>query len=73
MFDDDEFSQALVAFGESQIPSNVDDSQPPSQPMSQPLSQNGMVNPTPASSTVVQELVGSVANAVNATIAKTMA
>ncbi|CAM0944119.1 unnamed protein product [Alopecurus aequalis] len=63
MFDNDQFSQALVPFGDSQIPSYVDDSQP--------MSRNGMVNPTPASSTVVQELVGSVANAVNASIAKT--
>ncbi|CAM0884818.1 unnamed protein product [Alopecurus aequalis] len=67
MFDDDQFSQALVPFGDSQIPSYVDDSQP----MSQTMSQNGMVNPTPASSTVVQELVCSVANAVNASIVKT--
>ena len=65
MFDDDQFSQALVPFGDSQIPSYVDDSQP--------MSQNGMVNSTPPSSTVVQELVSSVANAVNTSIAKTKA
>ncbi|CAM0910915.1 unnamed protein product [Alopecurus aequalis] len=61
MFDDD--SRALVPFGDLQTPSYVDDSQP--------MSHNGMVNPTPASSTFVQELVGSVANAMNASIAKT--
>ncbi|CAM0944399.1 unnamed protein product [Alopecurus aequalis] len=71
MFNDDEFSQALVLFGESQIPFYVDDSQPPSQSMSQPMSQNGMVNSTPASVIVVQDLVGSVAKVVNTTIAKT--
>ena len=73
MFDDDEFSQAMVPFGQSQIPSYVEDSQPPSQPMSQPMPQNPFVNATQASSILVHEVVGSVANAVNASIAKSKA
>lgn len=61
----DDFSQALVACGDSVIPSYVDDSQP--------WSQNTLVDCMPVGSMIVHEVVSSIVATVQAKIAKSKA